>query len=124
VADTDPDSFVAALPADVREIVNALRDVIRQAIPAAKETIVWGGLSYHRPDVGGRVKGAVCQIGAKGGHVRLDFIHGIHLADPHRLLEGDQKSKRSLRIDSVWAAERPEVAALIREAALVPERWK
>jgi hypothetical protein len=110
-------AFVHALPNDERIIVAALRKVIHRSAPQAVETILWGGLSYHRPNIGGRVKGAVCQIGVKNGQVRLDFIHGIHLTDPLHLLQGNRLSKRFILISSKAEAERPEVAALIREAA-------
>jgi hypothetical protein len=101
----------------VREIVDSLREVIRRIIPTAEETVLWGGLSYHRPWIGGRVKGAVCQIGTKHGTVRLDFIHGIALNDLHGLLEGTRLSKRFVTIPSVDDTARPEVADLIRQAA-------
>lgn len=115
--------FLDGLLVEVRELVVALRNVIRRTIPEAEESILWDGLSYHRPEIGGRVKGAVCQINAKRGQVRLDFIHGIHLADPRGLLQGDRKSKRFVPINTIADANRPEVVRLIREAALVPTRW-
>jgi hypothetical protein len=56
--------------------------------------------------------------------VRLDFIHGVRLADPCGLLQGDRLSKRFVPIGDVADAERPEVTALIREAAaLDPTAW-
>jgi hypothetical protein len=98
--------------------------VVRRTVPHAEESLLWGSLSYHRPQVGGRVKGAVCQIVVKGDQVRLDFIHGIRLADPCGLLQGDGVSKRFVPIGAVADAERPEVTALIREAAaLDPAAW-
>lgn len=100
-----------------RKIVLALRKVIAKAIPAAEESVLWGGISYHRPWVGGRVKGAVCQITAKHGEVRLDFIHGVRLQDPHRLLQGNLVSKRFILIQSQAEAELAEISDLIREAA-------
>lgn len=66
-------AFLNGLPPDVRDVVSALRTVVRRTIPQAEESIVWGGLSYHRPEVGGRVKGSVCLIVVKKGQVRLDF---------------------------------------------------
>ena len=110
-------AFIEGLGPEVRERVLALRRVVRAAAPEAEESVLWGGLSYHRPQVGGRVKGAVCQIVAKHGQVRLEFIHGIRLADPHGLLKGDRVSKRFVPIECPADAERPEVAALIRAAA-------
>ena len=122
--DEELTSYCQELPADTREIVLALRDVVRRTVPQAVESVLWGGLSYHRPDVGGRVKGAVCQVVVKRSRVRLDFIHGVRLSDPGRLLQGDRLSKRFVPITAVADANRPEIAALIREAAaLEPSEW-
>ncbi len=109
--------FLDALTPETRQLVSALRSVVQHTVPHAEESLLWGGLSYHRPQVGGRVKGAVCQIVVKGGQVRLDFIHGIRLTDPGRLLQGDRVSKRFVPIRTVADAEQPEIRALIKEAA-------
>lgn len=112
------------VPSKVKQLVLALRNVVRRNVPQAKESPLWGGLSYHRPEVGGRVKGAVCQINFKGGQVRLEFIHGIRLPDPSGLLRGNLISKRFVLIETAADAERPEIGALIRKAAtLDPVEW-
>ena len=117
-------AFLEDLPPQAARVVRALRQVVRRAVPQAEESLLWGGLSYHRPEVGGRVKGAVCQIVAKRGRVRLDFIHGIRLEDPARLLRGDRVSKRHVPVETVAEARRPAIVALIREAAaLDPAEW-
>ena len=113
------EEFLDGLSPDSRTIVLALRDVVKRLLPHIKETMLWGALSYHRPDMGGRIKGAVCMITAKHHDVRLEFIHGVRLADPHRLLLGDLKSKRTISIHSVEEANRTSIAALIRAAARV-----
>jgi hypothetical protein len=121
---TSVEAFLDGLRPDTRELVVALRNVVRRSVPGAEESLLWDGLSYHRPQVGGRVKGAVCQIVVRGGRVRLDFIHGIWLVDPCGLLQGHGLSKRFVPIGTVADAERPEVATLIREAAaLDPTEW-
>jgi len=53
----------------------------------------------------------------KRGQVRLDFIHGIRLADPCGLLQGERVSKRLVPVETIADAERPEIATLIWEAA-------
>lgn len=122
--DADVTAFIGSLSSDNRRVVSAIRAVVRRTIPRATESIIWGSLSYHRPEIGGRVKGAVCLIVAKQGKVRLDFIHGVRLADPSCLLQGRGVSKRSVPIETVADAERPAVAALIREAAAMdPTQW-
>jgi hypothetical protein len=118
-------AFLDTLHPETRKLVLALRNVVCRTVSHAEESVLWGGLSYHRPEIGGRVKGAVCQIGVKRNEVRLDFIHGIRLVDPCGLLQGNRLSKRFIPIGSVADVERPEVAALIREAAaLDPAEWK
>jgi hypothetical protein len=117
-------AFLNDLSPEARRVVSALRTVIAHVAPCAQESILWGGLSYHRPHVGGRVKGAVCQICVKGGRVRLDFIHGVRLVDPCGLLQGTRLSKRFVPIASVAQAERAQIADLIGEAAaLDPNTW-
>jgi hypothetical protein len=121
---TSVEAYLDALPPESRELVPALRDVVRRTVPHAEVSLLWGGLSYHRPQVGGRVKGTVCQIVVEAGRVRLDFIHGIRLEDPCGLLQGAGVSKRFIPIRTVAEAERAEVAALVREAtALDPTAW-
>lgn len=115
----DVRSFLDSLSPDFHEIVLALRDVVRERVPDAEETLLWGGLSYHTPWIGGRVKGSLCQISVKRGEVRLEFIHGIRLADPAKLLRGDRISKRYVPVRSAAEARRSEIAALIREASTI-----
>jgi hypothetical protein len=120
----DVKAFLDRLSPAVRDLVSAVRALVHQTIPQAEESIAWGCLSFHRPEVGGRVKGAVCMIVVKRGQVRLDFIHGIRLADPTGLLHGRQVSKRFVPLDTIADARRPEVLALIRQAAaLDPTDW-
>ncbi len=108
-----------------RKIVRELRTVIRKEIPSVEETTLWGSLSYHRPWIGGRIKGALCQITVKHGIVKLEFIHGVRLSDPNHLLQGGRVSKRYVVISSVEEASRPEIVQLIREAAeLNPKEWE
>ena len=54
--------FLDGLMPQARDTVAGLRAVVKQAVPQAEESVVWGSLSYHRPKVGGRLKGAVCLI--------------------------------------------------------------
>jgi hypothetical protein len=124
VKDYDLENLLDALSPENRRVALALRKVIRRLLPQAEESLLWGGLSYHRPKIGGRVKGAVCQIVLKRGQVRLDFIHGIRLMDAAGLLQGNLVSKRYVPIQTVADVERPEIVALIQEAAaLDPTKW-
>jgi len=72
--------------------------------------------SYHLAFLGGRVKGAVCQIGVRADRVELGFIHGVLLPDPGHLLRGTGKSKRIVRVDHVGQYPARVLARLVRDA--------
>jgi len=114
--DLDVRTFLAVLSPEARRIVKWLRRLVRGVAPAAIETVLWGGLSYHLAFLGGRVKGAVCQIGVRSNQVELGFIHGVLLPDPARLLRGTGKSKRSVRVARVGEHPEATLASLIRSA--------
>ncbi len=108
--------YLAVLPPEARRIVREVRRLVKTVAPAATETVLWGGLSYHLPFLGGRVSGAVCQIGVRGGRVVVGFIHGVLLPDPEHRLRGSGKSKRFVDVESMGTAERRALAALVRSA--------
>lgn len=80
-------------PAHLRDIAFELRNLIAAVAPDVTETVLWEGLSYFNPKVGGPIKGAICQIAILQDHVRLAFVRGAFLPDPQGLLEGKGRSK-------------------------------
>ena len=118
-AKSSVDALIRELAPRERKLVRALRALVRKTAPDCVETSVWRAISYHRPAVGGRVKGALCMIEAKRGKVVLSFIHGARLADPARLLRGTARSKRFVDVATSSDATRPALAGLIREAATI-----
>jgi hypothetical protein len=72
MVEADLKAFLDALTTQTRQLGTALRAVVRRTAPGAEESLLWGGLSYHRPQVGGRVKEAVCQI-----VVKWDKVSGL-----------------------------------------------
>ncbi len=109
-------AFLNMLSPEVRPIVQELRELVSAAAPTATETVVWGSLSYHLAILGGRVKGAVCQICPRGGRVEVAFIHGALLPDPRHLLRGGGKSKRVFRVKDLGGTTQHALARLIRSA--------
>lgn len=94
------ETFLQNSPAHLQEIALELRNLIVTAAPDAVEVIRWKGLSYFHEGRGGIVSAGICQIGLHNDHIRLAFIHGAFLPDPHRLLEGTRKVKRFVRLES------------------------
>jgi hypothetical protein len=94
------ETFLQRTPAPLQDIVLELRNIIVSVAPDAVEVIRWGGLSYFHEGRGGIVSAGICQIGLQRDHVRLEFIHGAFLSDPQNLLEGKQKYKRFIRLET------------------------
>jgi hypothetical protein len=119
------EAFLARQPQALAEIALELRNLVAAECPSAAERILWRSLSYHDPEKGGPVKGAICQISLARDHVRLSFIHGVRLADPDRLLRGSRLSKRFVRIDDYQRAPWEAMRRLIRQAGrLDPDRFE
>jgi hypothetical protein len=118
--------FLAHRPENLKEIVFGLRDLVAEIAPHATEKIQWKGLSYFDATRGGVVKGGICQIEIHADHVRLSFIHGAFLDDPHGLLEGDRLSKRYVCLENFQYAPWERLEELIRVAAKFDpvEFWK
>ena len=115
--------FLTHVPKNLRATVKALRGPVLAAADGTVESVLWRSLSYHRPELGGRVKGAVCLITPRTDYVELGFIHGILLPDPERLLTGHGRSKRVIRIASTAdLSHTRKLAALIRAAATIRPR--
>ena len=109
--------FLQQTPLQIQEIVLELRNIIASAAPDATEVIRWGGLSYFHKGRGGIVSAGICQIGIHDDHVRLGFIHGAFLTDPQFLLQGAQKYKRFVRIESYDGAPWEYLQELISSSA-------
>ena len=111
------ESFLKYTPATLQDIVLELRNLITEVASDAVEVIRWKGLSYFHEGLGGVVSAGICQIGLHEGCVRLDFIHGAFLSDPKKLLEGNQKAKRFVRLKSYEEAPWDDLKQLIEESS-------
>ncbi len=105
------------MPAGLRDIVLELRSLIVSVAPTATEVIHRKGFTYYDEDRGGPVSAGIGQIGLQPDHVRLAFVHGAFLPDPQRLLEGDEKAKRYVKLFSYDQAPWDDLKALITASA-------
>ncbi len=116
------ESFLQRTPAPLQEIVFELRNIICSVVPDASEVIRWGGLSYFHKGRGGIVSAGICQIGIHKDHIRLAFIHGAFISDPQHLLEGTQKYKKFVKIESFDGAAWDDLKELVANAATFDPR--
>jgi hypothetical protein len=107
------EAFLQHTPAFLQEIVLELRNIVASVASDAVEVVRWGGLSYFHAGRGGIVSAGICQIGIHENYVRLDFIHGAFIPDPHGLLEGTQIAKRFVKIPSYDTAPWEQLKELI-----------
>lgn len=96
---------------NLRGLAGALRTLVRKLVPGVRETInPWGipAFDYHGP---------MAYFMVHAGHITFGFQRGVSLADPERLLEGNGKSLRHVKLRTLDDLRRPALKALIKDAA-------
>jgi hypothetical protein len=91
------EAFLAGYPDGIRQTANALRAIVRRAVPGAIERVRpgWRLVGYDLP-VGKRTVYFAFVV-PELVHVHLGFEHGIFMADPERRLEGAHLRLRKVR---------------------------
>ena len=117
LAFNEVETFLKHTPVHLQDIVLELRNIINEVAPDAVEVIRWGDLGYFHAGGGGLISAGICQIEIRKDHIRLAFIHGAFLPDPHDLLSGNQKAKRFLRLESYDEAPWGDLKELIASSA-------
>jgi hypothetical protein len=111
------EAFYQDIPPEFLEIVLEIRNLICTVSPTTDEMIQWKGLSYFDSSRGGTISAGICQIFVAADHVRLAFVHGAFLPDPHQLLEGNAQYKRFVSIRSFNEAPWDALKELIQASS-------
>ena len=92
-----PELFLESYPPGIREAANALRRVVRIAVPDAVERvrIGWRLIGYEVPVLRGSRYFAY--VAPETIHVHLGFEFGVAMADPDRLLQGAHLGLKQVR---------------------------
>jgi len=111
------DGFFAKQPPQLRLILEELRNLVEEAAPAARSSIKWGMPFYT---LAGK---PVCALAAFKAHVNL-ILAGPDgtFADPDRLLEGDGKTGRHLKLRTPDQIPRAAVRGWLAAAAALARR--
>jgi hypothetical protein len=106
--------FLEAYDRHIANLALALREVILEEMPDASESVyqvytvaIWFGFS-------GKMKDMFCYIATNAKHINLGFPRGSTLPDPNKVLEGDGKALRHIKLRSLEDVERPFVRRYIR----------
>jgi hypothetical protein len=110
--------FIAKFDPPVQKLLRGARLLLRREFPTAVEQVYD---NYNFLAVGfcttERTSDCFVSLAAQAKGVALSFYWGATLADPHHLLLGEGKQNRFIRLESVATLARPDVLALVRDAA-------
>jgi hypothetical protein len=111
----DAATLLARYDAPVREAAEALRALLREALPGVEETAdeSAGVIGYG---YGPGYKGLIATIILSKKGAKLGLTGGASLPDPEGLLAGGGKVHRYVKVPTPEAARRPGVRALVEAA--------
>ena len=104
------EEYLSNLPPDLQAITRELCTVARQNMPGAHEFIYHATVGYS---VSESPFDRICYIAPQKGYVNFGFFFGAELPDPKRLLNGEGKRMRHVKIRSVEDAKNPALGKLI-----------
>jgi hypothetical protein len=107
------DAYIQQRNPTLKDVVSAVRRLVRQAVPAAAEAINPWGVPVLE------LNGTLCFLMVGKQHVTLGFAQGTLLSDPARLLEGTGKNIRHVKLKKVEQVNDPHLRSLLLEAAVL-----
>jgi hypothetical protein len=109
--------FIAKFEQNNQKLIRSVRKVLRKRFPTANELVY----DYHKNFVIGyspteRGSDAIVAMTADADGVALYFNQGPSLPDPHKILMGNGRQTRFIRLESAKVLLRPEVESLMTAA--------
>lgn len=90
------DEWLGKQPANLHDLLKAVRTAILAANPDFTEALKWGTPNYWLPEISRRT---ICMINVhKDEYIRVEYHNGSTLPDPDTLLEGTGKFLRHIKI--------------------------
>lgn len=110
-------SFIDKFAPEHQQVIRDTRNALRQRFRGANE-LVYDNYNFfvigYSPTE--RASDTIVSLTAASNGVGLCFIHGASLPDPERVLLGNGKQTRFVRLDSAKVLSRPDIEALIMAA--------
>ena len=105
------EEFLSSLPSEIQMITRELVAVARKKMPGAHEFIYHNAVGYSVSD---SPFDRICYVWPQEkGYVNFGFFFGGELPDPKKLLIGEGKRLRHVKIRNVDEARNPALAKLI-----------
>jgi hypothetical protein len=105
------DLYVDAKPAELREVAERLRKLVKKTVKGTKESVnPWKIPTFES-------NGPMCFFMVGKHHVTFGFLRGTSLPDPAELLEGTGKNLRHVKLRTAGDVRTPALRKLIEAAA-------
>ena len=112
----DPiETFFAGYPPEVQSISRTLRAMVNNAMPQANE-ILFANQNHIAYSFSTSRRDTICYICPLQDYVRLGFMYGTHLSDPHHLLIGEGQRLRHVKVRTGEGAKNPALKELVEDA--------
>ena len=105
------DEYLADQAAKNRDLIRALRQFVKRVAPSLEESVKWGNGCWIQR------KAPVAYVYSAPDHVQFGFFAGSALKDPDRLLQGQGKFVRHIKLVKRSDIDEKSFAALLRQAA-------
>ena len=110
------DLYVARENPSLIGVVDAIRSLVKKAIPRATEAMnPWGVPVFEW-------NGPLFYLRAGKKHVTFGFSRGSALKDPEKLLEGEGRNLRHIKIESVAQVRDPRLEQLLLQAKALNDK--
>lgn len=109
------DAYVASLESWQRQVIAALRRLIRRAAPEAVETIKWGQPVFEDG-------GPFAYLRPAGSHITFGFWRGAELDDPAGVLEGSGDRMRHVKLHDAGDIDATLLEPFVRQAVTLNRR--
>ena len=105
------DQYLAGQAPRNQDVIRALRKFVKRVAPQLQESVKWGNGCW----VQGKVP--VAYVYSAPDHVQFGFFGGSALKDPRRLLKGEGKFVRHIKVRKRSDIDEKEFGTLLRQAA-------
>jgi len=100
---------ISAIDEDQFNILEKLRSIVIKVFPQTDERMIYGGIMFSlEEDYGG--------IFVRKNHISFEFGNGFKMKDPNKILEGEGKFRRHLKIKSITDIEDKNVEFFVKQA--------
>ncbi len=109
----DIEEYLTGREQEPSKLAKSVRKLILDTFPDLDEVVKWGHLVYEKDR-------KICSIMVHKDHANLQIWRGAELDDPEKLLQGEGKSMRHVKVYSPEEVKSDYFQFLLKQAAELP----